>query len=880
MNDNELILYAYNASGFVTDSFNVDLTDSVSLPITKTIIDIREPEKRQSDYTKSITIAGSANNNAIFSHIFKLDRSTINETNVNYQPDFNPNLKVDAILYRSGIPQIVGYLQLTSIKRVDAGIEYEVLIIGKFANMFQDLGEKNLNELDLSEYDHIWDRDNIVNSWDTSIIKNGATYVNFNASGNPSGEGYVYPLIDRGNSDRFGELTYNIKTMYPSIYLKTIVDAIFRESGYRYESNFFESNRFKRLIVPFSGGEFRMSADEVEDRRFDVSLTTPYTFIQTASLAQVIDFDTLNKDTTPSGFNISTDTYTMPNGLANESTFRCSLKIEVTNVSGATIGVGKLITCVVQIIKLETSGVRRVIGAIAKDVDMSNVPNLGSVLATIEAQSVPTKINEGDDVYCEFLYIPRTTLLATDVSIDALADSFFFNSPSSIYQEGSVISLSSILPEKVKQADFMAWLIRAFNLYYQVDELDSKKFIIETRDEFYLNESEDITNYLDISKEIIIEPMGLLDFRNFQMQYTQDDDEFNKKYQEVYREAYSTKKFKVNNDFIKGDKVIELGFSPSPLSDSNLHTRVMTKIRPEDFLTGKKDIPTYNIRLLYYGGLINDVTGFTLTYGASGSTSYQFPYAGMVDDVYNPTFDLGCAIPRAINYGTYIRGGALITDANLFNVYWKKTIDEITDKDSKLVTAYFKFSPLQLSKLSFRKFYQIDKQFYRLHSVEYDLSSKETTRVQFLKLKASPVFTASTTTSNGGRGAIGTISGGDITPMFNKQSNTDYFYNYSNTALQLKANSDSIVFVDYSQKIWFINSATTVYLPDANITPPVNGNPLIILRNIGASTAKIYLINSDQDVDGGDHVQLKSGESIWVAPNNNKYEILFKEKQP
>ena len=876
MNENELILYAYNASGFVSDSFQVDLTESVSLPITKTIIDIREPEKRQSDYSKTITLPGTSNNNKIFNHIFKLDRATINETTINYQPDFNPNLKVDAILYRSGIPQITGYLQLNNIKRTDGDIEYEVIIIGKFANMFQDLGEKNLNELDLSAYDHEWNRDNIVNSWATSIIKNNATYVNFNVSGVPNGEGYVYPLIDRGNSVGFGEITYPLNTMYPSVYVKQVVDSIFNESGYRYESAFFNSERFKRLVVPFSGGEFRMTAAEVQDRTFDVSVTTPYSFAQTGGVIQLVEFDTLNKDTTPSGFDLSTEKFTMPFSIAGEVTYRAQLNYDITNVTGSALPDPSGTIIGFAIIKIDSLGVRSVLDSVVEIKYTNGLAASASINYTFNCQSNPTMINTGDEVFCEFYYSP-ITYAASSILITANSDSFFFNSPSSLYQEGSGISISSVLPEKVKQSEFLTWLIRAFNLYYQVDKIDSKKFIIEPRDEFYLNDFEDITNYLDVSKEIDIAPMGLLDFRNFQMQYKEDDDEFNKKYQEVYREPYATKKFNVNNDFIKGDKTVQLGFSPSPLSDSKLHTRIMTKIRPEDFTTGKKDMPTYNIRLLYYGGIINDVRGFTMTYGASGSSTYSFPYAGMVDNVYAPTFDLGCGISRAINYGSFVRDAVQLTDANLFNLYWKRTIEEITDKDSKVVTAYFKFSPLQLNNLSFRKFYKIDKQFYRLHSVEYDLSSKDTTKVQFLKLKTSPVFTPSTTRGNGG---IGSVSGGDITPMFAKQTNTTYFSDYSNTATKIQPNSDTIVLIDYSQKIWFIDSATRVYLPDANSVPPINGAPIIVIRNIGGSAADVYSINSSQDVDGGTHVHLRHEETIWVAANNNKWEVLFKYKQP
>jgi hypothetical protein len=116
--------------------------------------------------------------------------------------------------------------------------------------------------------------------------------------------------------------------------------------------------------------------------------------------------------------------------------------------------------------------------------------------------------------------------------------------------------------------------------------------------------------------------------------------------------------------------------------------------------------------------------------------------------------------------------------------------------------------------------------------------------------------------------------------MFAKQTNTTYFSDYSNTATKIQPNSDTIVLIDYSQKIWFIDSATTVYLPDANSIPPINGAPIIVIRNIGVSGADVYSINSSQDVDGGTHVHLRADETIWVAANNNKWEVLFKYKQP
>ena len=120
----QLQIVQYNASGMVTSSYNVDLYEDIPLTVTKTVADIKEPQKRLSDYTKTITIPGTANNNQIFSMCFDLNRSIINSSTLNFTPDFNPNLKAEAIIYRKGIVQMRGYLQLTDIRIQDDGIQY------------------------------------------------------------------------------------------------------------------------------------------------------------------------------------------------------------------------------------------------------------------------------------------------------------------------------------------------------------------------------------------------------------------------------------------------------------------------------------------------------------------------------------------------------------------------------------------------------------------------------------------------------------------------------------------------------------------------------------------------------------------------------------
>jgi hypothetical protein len=189
MMQTEIKIVQYNVSGQVIASYDLDLFDDISIPVNKSIIDIKEPEKRKSDYTLPIRVPATSNNRAIFSNIQNLDRSTRNTSTTNYNPDFNVNLKSEALVIRSGIILMRGYLQLTEIPVNDEEVQFELIIIGKLANLFQDLGDKKLTEISLSEYNHAWTFSNIGNSWANNIIKNGSAYNNFDVSGNPIGEG-------------------------------------------------------------------------------------------------------------------------------------------------------------------------------------------------------------------------------------------------------------------------------------------------------------------------------------------------------------------------------------------------------------------------------------------------------------------------------------------------------------------------------------------------------------------------------------------------------------------------------------------------------------------------------------------------------------------
>lgn len=342
---------------------NLDLYDNVNIPITYTIMDIREPEKRKTSWSKTIKLPGSKNNNRLFSHIYEIGQDgwvTIGNTSV-YQA-FNPNLRKEVIILNDGIQVVKGNLQMKRISRdKDGNLEYEVAITGELTSLFYDVGNAKLADLDWSEWDHIWNRDNIVKSWDGTCIRNNADYnvytngtsrnitritrnattgrlefttsvahgyseetwvrVSLDTSSNitlltaqgdfqvaevisttkfavnhfypvalpasglvgslgtvvrrtASGRGYVYPMISWG--DEYDYNSFPVTSFVPGFYVKEIWDKIMRETKSTYDSDFLDSEFFKRLILIQKRSSYDINPTEVVSRKFSVGLESNY----------------------------------------------------------------------------------------------------------------------------------------------------------------------------------------------------------------------------------------------------------------------------------------------------------------------------------------------------------------------------------------------------------------------------------------------------------------------------------------------------------------------------------------------------------------------------------------------------------------------------
>jgi len=720
MNQNKLIIN--QVSGLNIVQYELDLYDNVPLPINKSIIDIQNIAERKSDFTKTITLPGTHNNNDIFSNIFNLARSVSNTNTYNFAPDFNPNLKANAILYKNGIAMIDGYLQLTNINVLDDyQIEYEIVIIGKTANLFQDLGDKKLNQLNLSAYNHTWNYSNIAASW----IPNYTL-------------GYYYGLIDLGlSNNQKGYYTINWK---PQIFLRTIIEQIFKDAGYRIQSSFLTSGHFNKLVVPCTQNKLLLSEAQVTANTFEADRITDsspisFTFGGSAS----VPFNNVIQNTTPLGYDNTTFSFTVQKSAKYK--YGCSIISQCSNGNF-------FFNYEIQRTRPSTGVTTNMFSSVTQQYDNSLV-----------SPSIRTS-NFSTEFYCEagdIIVVKYFTLRFASISTAIVkfnSGSFFNGVIDSEIAVGDMMLLSNCLPNDIKQTDFLVSVINLFNLYIEPNPLDPKKLIIEPRDQFYLEEIVDLTNKIDMSKPIQIRPLSELRFKEYNYQMAIDKDAANNDYLLRYNQPYGSAKIPIVNDFVNETFTTNVLFAPTPLIKSKNDGMVFSQIVFRDS-SGNRTDGTSKLRLLYAGGLSASFgTNFFSLKDPDGTYHYfnSYPYVGHLDNVLNPTYDVNYYTPKEVFYTTNLQ--VAYTDNNFFNLYHKKGLQEITNKDSKTITLYAKLSENDVNQLSFRNYYFIDKQYYRLYEIDFDSNSEDPAKLTFLKLAVAPIFNGQTQTWNGGEGEL------------------------------------------------------------------------------------------------------------------------------
>ncbi|OHB92402.1 MAG: hypothetical protein A2Z57_12030 [Planctomycetes bacterium RIFCSPHIGHO2_12_39_6] len=717
----ELKIYQTSGTVFMT-SGTIDLHDDIPISLNYSIADIKEPQKRNSDYSKTVTVPGTNNNNKLFAHIYEIGVDRL----------YNPNHKVEARVFY-GNQVFKGFMRLAKIKTLkNQKIEYYLELKGRLDDLFTTLVDKRLTDLTWTDLNHVYNRANQIASWST-----------------PVGSNYVYPFIDYGYS--INKIDYDVNHFFPAVYIKEVWDRIFSYAGFQYSSSFLTGTFFKSLIMPFVSDKMRLSNAQITARNFRASrLTTDQTDTVTALWANAWDYDTVifnNDSTAPSedgggNYNTGTGIYTVPaNGYYNFVTSIALYGSATPNV--ANQNVNKNIYCYP----------RFVVNNVATTYGTPPVMNLSTGCSTLVStpQTSPTYTQQvswsgflqaGDTVYVQLqsqLFSTCTSAI-DDVTYAVNVDtgSYFYAKVDPELKDGDTVTFSNTLPQEMKATEFLMWIMKMFNLYFEYDKDTPNKIHIAPRNDFYNTTVQDWSEKQDVEKEPEIIPMGALNAKRYRFTYKKDGDVLNKTYENTYGEVYGERYKDVDNDFLKNTETMEIGFSPTPSYSSTASDRIYPAILNVDSSMQVVHNKSMNPRILYYGGL-KTCQAWNFISKTAGTSQTQYPYCGHLDDPTTPTIDLNFGVPYEVYYIPPWQGA--YTNNNIYNVYWRQFIEEITDYNSSIVTAWFWLTPVDILEVDFRHIYRFMNQNFRLNKIyDYNPSALSLTKCEFIKVKAGVPF--------------------------------------------------------------------------------------------------------------------------------------------
>lgn len=874
--------------------------ESLGASFTYSVADIAQPDKRKADFSKTVVLPLSKEARKVFNHLFE----------INIDSTYNPNLKADALYLVDSETVFDGVIQVKKIiSNDDDLLTIEVNLTGKLKNIILEFGDKELDDagMNWSDMDHTYDRATQQTSWTPTL---GVDYVypmiyygrhtnltDFDVEDFFPAV-FAKEYVDRMFSDAGFEYT---STFFDSTFFKSLI-VPFNGAGEfglsdanvltrQYEVDTIEFQATGLTTKTISQSVTAGNGDKILFTNAVVDPSTQYDLVTgTATVAQTGYYDISTALDLTATFN--------PTGATNDTYANCFVlgKIRIV-VNGNFINATNFIITRDQLVG---TGGETTTGTTYPDTDYFDFPGFleldyttipekyhtltaGQFSAGMVArQHQPPSLHQnnatnillqaGDtiEVYLNTQNRRINNFDGAGVAWGA-GNGYFIDSVDTSWEtghdgqivinlasgsfmklklvntsivDGNTLPMADAIPKKVKQKDFFMGLVKMFNLYIEPDPDNSRKLIIEPRVDFLNNTVNNWSEKLDISQDLEFHPMGALDAKNYLWTYKADKDYYNDKYTKAWDAVYGERDYEIVNDFISNEKKLEILFSPTPSVGRTTQDYVIPHIIAVDNQNQAKPVES-NIRLLYWGGLKNTATPWNHTSLGTDDFQTQYPYAGHFDDPFTPTVDLNFGLVREIYYDDTFND-ITITNNNLFNIYHRDFVDEITNKDSKIVKGWFYLTPSDIRKLSFRELYYFEGAYHRLNKVEnYTPTDVRLTRCEFLKLATVTPWVKIDQALVGGKGEpiddeIIPVKSGSIQENGNN-------YDSAKAGIQGEDN-----FVDKSSE---------------NVT--IQGD-----RNkVGADSYNINLINSNDNlIDSGlSNVTLINTNGITVEDSNVVY---------
>jgi hypothetical protein len=708
----------------------LDLYEDENIPLTLSVDDFKNVAEKVQSYSKAFNLPATKRNNQIFENLFELTRSAQNFLT------FNPYAKTKSVLKQDGFVLFEGYLRVLDIQDKEGEISYNVNLYSEVISFADTLKDKTFSQLDFTELEHAYNKTQIKYSWND--LGTGITYTNSSTSGFRNAFSTVkYPFVDwthqiliaiPGGTPTTGnpQLVNLEQAFRPFINIKYLIDRIFQDTEFTYESAFFNEVDFNRLYMDFNWG----------------AENAPVVFNTSGGLARVTDQDLTSSFTT-----LDFNSGVMP------SQFGYASGVFTAQADGQVYSINYNMNFDRTIFS-DTLSVRwNVNGAIVNP--FTSTANS----YTYAGNFTSPPLQAGDTIFCE----AKSTNGFYDLDQSPIVSTFpptfvnYITATTSVAQTTNEVFLDALRGE-LGQWEFLKGIMTMFNLVASPDKSNPKNIIIEPYKDMFLPSITGTPNFFDDNStkldwtnkidttEIKLEVLTDLNKQTV-FKFVEDDDDyaFNLYKKSVQGHLYGSQIFDASTttgnlqSVLEGEEeIIAEPFAatvPKPLM-SQFFDFITPSIYSYNADDGTSEGFENSPRIMYNNG-VQTLTSCDYYIPAQNglfseqqSNFLQFshltdiPTVVSIPPVSTDTVDFHFGICQLIQP----IGNA--TPNNLFNTYWLPYFNELYNPDTRTMTLKVNLTPGDLNTFNFYDTVFIKNRLFRVNKIDY--KPNELATVEFI----------------------------------------------------------------------------------------------------------------------------------------------------
>jgi hypothetical protein len=730
-----------NTNTGITEYEFLDLYGDIPIKISKSFAELQDISKRNSDYSIGLQLPGSKRNNRFFENFFDVDAQSLY---------FNATKRVSCQVLLNDEPYFTGYMRLNRTSVMESKIEYDVTLYSSIGDLFGNIGNHLLNELDFNDieyrFNHQFDQYAVTNPFDQSIFSFDTKYP----------IPYFYPIVHNGYEYSGDTVNLSGATTQEQTRLYTTTGPI---SGYTSQAAAWAAGvKQYRINSPGQG---------IIDNQLKPALNI-------YSLIQLI-FKTY-------GYTISSDFFNTPwfKSLYMYGYFSSDRTKFGYNLSS--------------IATLPLEGVEIVFVSLGGS-DYAYVCKLGTGIPCFCASDINV-VFQYDDYPYGIVDYPLTIPAGTTGTTSNYGATFVGGYSSQVsngtrlaylpvpvgtfisFQDGDNVDFSIVISDTIKQIDLLSSIAKKFNLVFVPDPYNKNQIIIEPYN-FYIGTGDiyDWSDKISWDKGFTVEPA--LNYIESQLTLTdqEDGDYGNQEFKSRNNRIYGQNIVYNPTDFKSQEKKIDTIFSPELIRtwDDNISlplginyagsSQTVNNGGSESLAYIYKGLKTKPKLMFWLGGFnpFLNIVGEAYPYGGASvwptyniwvansdaSLVGRFEYIPIISHTMpmgNPDSnkinnDSLCnlfnseepvSIGTTTAYNTY-------TQNDIYSVFYQNRIDNLYDPNTRFLSGYFNLKYNDIKNLKANDLIKINEQYFTWNKIDgFNLTNPELSKVELIQSNNNP----------------------------------------------------------------------------------------------------------------------------------------------